>query len=385
MAEKNSYYEVLVHKLFEGTITPEEKEELENWYRETPDSSVIISSSLAKDEDELRRLLLQKTREKAGIDETKTGNRRGFVRVAAAVIFVLMGTAGYFWIKNNTTAPLDDDNKIVTSAREDEILPGGNKAILTLSDGRKIVLDSLREGEISQEGDIIVLKLQDGTIAYDGDQSTSKNVEYNTITTPRGGQYQIVLSDGTKVWLNAQSSLKYPTSFNGNERKIELKGEGYFEVAHRDNQPFVVSVNGMEVKVLGTHFNINGYGDDNKTVTTLVEGKVELNAEGNTTIMRPGDQATLNDHGDVQVQKVDVETAVAWKDGYFDFQGKRLHEVMRQIARWYDVEIVYKGQQPDIKFGGKMERALTLDAVLQILELSKVKFKVEKGRKLIVE
>lgn len=270
--------------------------------------------------------------------------------------------------------------------------PGTNKAILTLADGKQIVLDEAKNGNLADQGNTKVIKLN-GQIAYNEFAMAVPNgknaaVAYNTVTTPRGGQYQLILADGSRVWLNAESSLRFPTSFQGKERRVELAGEGYFEIAKDATKPFIVKINTTseekdEVEVLGTHFNIMAYNDEGIVKTTLLEGSVKINRNNKIAMLKPGQQAKLQNQSIKVVEDVDTDEAIAWKNGYFQFTSANLQQVMRQIARWYDVDISYEGKIPERKFGGKISRDNNASEVLKVLELSKVKFRIE-NRKIIV-
>ena len=264
-----------------------------------------------------------------------------------------------------------------------DVLPGGDKATLTLANGSTIVLDDAQNGTLAQQGNSKIIKL-DGKLSYDPTSKNSREVVYNTISTPKGGQYQLELPDGSQVWLNATSSIHFPTSFIGTERRIEITGEAYFEIARDPNMPFIVTVNNAEVQVLGTHFNINAYNDEDNVKTTLLEGSVRFVIDGNINILRPGQQAQLTKEGMTKVvSNVDVDEVVAWKNGMFDFENAGIETVMRQLCRWYDVEVEYKGKADDL-FIAEMRRNIKLSDALKALELTgKVKFDIQ-GKKIIV-
>lgn len=265
-----------------------------------------------------------------------------------------------------------------------QVKPGGNKAVLTLADGSQITLDSAGNGAIASQGNVQVIKLNSGQLAYNLNGAKGKEVSYNTLTTPRGGQFNIILPDGSKVWLNAASSLRFPTVFNGREREVQLNGEAYFEIEQDARMPFKVTVNDIAVQVLGTHFNVMAYQDEGVVRTTLLEGVVRVQKGSQAVQLKPGQQARLNPAGTMQVNdNIDVEEVVAWKNGYFHFNHEQLQGVMRQIGRWYDAEVAYEGNIPDREFGGKIARGSSIDEVLKILELSNVHFRVE-GKKIIV-
>ncbi|MGN6533606.1 MAG: FecR family protein [Ginsengibacter sp.] len=306
-------------------------------------------------------------------------------KVAAAAVVILFILGAAYWI-----VPKHNNVKIAVSIAAPEkqtvkILPGGNHAILTMADGSKIVLDSVQNGNIQGGGAII--SNQGGVLVYDGSSPTKSApaVVYNTLTTPRGGQYKLILADGSKVWLNASSSLHFPTAFTGEERNVELTGEAYFEVAKNKEKPFRVNVNGMQVEVLGTHFNVNAYADENSIKTSLLEGSVKIKRGSVSGLLKPGQQGVLgNNNNDLKIKKVNMDEVVAWKNGLFQFDGADIKTIMLEIGRWYNVDIVYSGKVPERSFVGKISRDAALPDVLKILELSNVKFNVT-GRKIIVE
>ena len=305
------------------------------------------------------------------------------VFTAAAMFLVLIaGVSIYFNNKKKLIV-----NHPISKVLKQEVLPGGNKAFLTLSNGTNILLDSATNGLIAQQGNINVMKLSNGQLLYktSDDLKLSNEVSYNTMRTPRGGQYQLTLPDSTQVWLNSASSIHFPTSFKGIDRKVEITGEVYFEVTKNAAKPFTVNVNGMNVKVLGTHFNINAYNDDEVIKTTLLEGSVVVTKGNATILLQPGNQAQLNNYGEIKLLKnANVEEAIAWKNGYFYFKNSSLQNVMRQLSRWYDVEVAYEGAIPERTFGGELSRSLNISQILQVLDKSKVRFNVE-GKKIIVK
>ena len=306
-----------------------------------------------------------------------------WMRVAAAVVILFIsGTACWVLFKNKdkTTVPV-----ALSSAKPSPVLPGGNHAILTLADGTRIVLDSIQNGNI--KGGNANINKKGPLLVYDGSSGFETNapVTYNTLATPRGGQYQLVLPDGSKVWLNASSSIHFPTAFTGNQRDVELTGEAYFEVAKNKEKPFHVNVKGMQVEVLGTHFNVNAYGDEGNIKTSLLEGSVKIKSGQASGLLKPGEQAILGGNvNKIEIKKADMSEVMAWKNGLFQFDDAGITTIMQEISRWYNVEIVYQGEIPVRRFEGKISRDAQLSDVLKILELSDVKFKVE-GRTIVVE
>ena len=303
------------------------------------------------------------------------------IGVAASVIgLVLLSTLLLF----NINTPRGTVNTKVNDQRfNNDVLPGGDKATLTLADGSTVVLDEAKNGTLAQQGSSKIIKIG-GKLLYDPTNKNSKDLVFNTISTPNGGQYQLELPDGSLVWLNATSSIHFPTSFAGKERRVEITGEAYFEVARKRDMPFVVSVNGAEVQVLGTHFNVNAYSDEDNVKTTLLEGSVKFVHGVNADMLAPGQQSQLAGDGQVKVvSNVDGDEVVAWKNGMFDFENAGIEKVMRQLSRWYDVEIEYKGKTDDL-FIAEMHRQIKLSDALKALELTgKVRFEIQ-GKKIIV-
>jgi transmembrane sensor len=303
------------------------------------------------------------------------------VAIAASVIGLLVISA--FLLSDRNTSKETVKTDVNEQRFKNDVSPGGDKAILTLADGSSIVLDEAQNGTLTQQGSSKVIKLG-GKLMYDLANKNSNEVVYNTISTPSGGQYQLELPDGSLVWLNSTSSIHFPTAFIGKERRVEIAGEAYFEIAKNRDMPFIVSVNGAEVQVLGTHFNVNAYGDEENIKTTLLEGSVRFVHGVNTNVLKPGQQSQLSTNGVVSVvSNVDVEKVVAWKNGMFDFENAGIETVMRQLSRWYNVEIEYRGRSDDL-FIAEMRRNIKLSDALKALELTgKVKFEIQ-GRKIIV-
>jgi len=322
----------------------------------------------------------------AGIsDVPQTAVRRltSWPRIAASAAIILLTGAGLFYYKNRPVA-----NQQSSLVKQD-IKPGGNKAYLTLANGKKIALIEAQNGALAKQGTITINKTLDGQVVYTAAATAAQNSElvtYNAIETPRGGQYRLTLADGTKVWLNAASSIKYPVAFAGNERKVEITGNVYFEVEHNAAKPFRVVCNGQIVEDLGTHFNINAYSDENAVKTTLLEGSVKVSSAGEAKILKPGEQAQLV-RGNILVAQVNVDEVVAWKNGLFDFKDADIETVMRQLSRWYDVDIEYRGKISEALFTGKLYREVNVSQVLDMLSYFKVHFKIENNgvqKKIIV-
>ncbi|SEA36004.1 FecR family protein [Pedobacter hartonius] len=272
-----------------------------------------------------------------------------------------------------------------------DIAPGGNKAILTLANGSKISLNDVHSGKIANQFGTSISKAKDGSLVYDRSTSADTRLVYNSVETPKGGQYQIILEDGTKVWLNAASSLKYPLAFDGKERKVELNGEAYFEVAKNKSKPFRVVTDHQVVEVLGTHFDINSYTDEPFTRTSLLEGSVRVTslASNAKVVIKPGQQSVLKSGSSsavIAVKNIDIDEAVAWKNGYFMFDEEPLESILRKISRWYDVDVQYKGMDAknQLYFSGTLSKYSNVSKVLKKLELTEsVHFKVD-GRTIVV-
>ncbi|HEY4063969.1 MAG TPA: FecR domain-containing protein [Puia sp.] len=304
--------------------------------------------------------------------------RRGLV---AAAILILLVTGGYLWQQAKKEGPVATRSTVPSV----DILPGGSKAILTLSGGRRLVLDSTAEDTILTEGAAIIANAG-GRLAYNAGKSPEEEIAYNTLTTPRGGQYQLTLPDGTRVWLNAASSITYPTVFTGIERKVTITGEAYLEVAREAAHPFIVSAENTQVEVLGTSFNINAYTDEPGIRTTLLEGSIAVKTKGLRRAIRPGQQTMVPfDENTISItDSADLDQAVAWKNDRFAFTMADLPTVMRQLARWYNVEVEYEGTIPQRHFTGRIGRSLTLDQVLKGLTKARVHYNIEPGNKLII-
>ena len=303
-------------------------------------------------------------------------------RAAVAAAIVLLAGAGTYLLMNRKP---ESGTAATTTNVQQDVMPGGNKAVLTLSDGSTIVLDSAHNGSLAQQGNANVIKERDGQLLYkQGEGPNEKTLAYNTLATPRGGQYQLVLPDGSKVWLNAASSIRYPVAFTGNSREVELEGEGYFEIAKNAARPFHVKTKTQDVEVLGTHFNVNAYDDEVAVKTTLLEGSVKVKAD-NSVVIKPGEQAVLSrDHSPLTIDhSPDIDQVMSWKNGQFYFSNTDIESIMRQMARWYDVQVEYKVHPAD-KYTVSLSRNVPVSKLLSFLELSGgVKFKVE-GKKVIV-
>lgn len=310
------------------------------------------------------------------------------VGVAASILTLL--SIGLFFYSNRS---IDDRSALSESEALKEkviIKPGGDKAVLTLSDGSKIILEDAKKGLLANQAGVSIQKTADGELLYSfakdvGSESRKlpEEVIYNKIETPFGGKYQINLPDGSKVWLNSASTLRFPALFSGNTREVELSGEAYFDVAKNPDKPFKVVTKDQIVEVLGTQFNINSYSDEETIKTTLIEGSVKIIYKNRVVLLSPGQQFQPNMNSS-KVVEADTEEVTAWKDGYFLFKDEDIQSIMRKISRWYNVEVNYSGNIPEVGFGGNISRSKDINEVLNVLQLTNaVHFKVE-GRRITV-
>ncbi|HTF30109.1 MAG TPA: FecR domain-containing protein [Flavitalea sp.] len=387
----------LLLKKISGQLTSEEAATLEEWknasaanLREYEDllQLTVVKSELTHYRD------AQAVGKRLTIPTTSPHTRRNpFLRWywAAASVFLLLGLGAYLWYQDSSRPQaLTSENKHLPK----DILPGRDGAILTLADGRQVVLDSLGNELIAmQSGTQVVLK--DGQLSYDPTGSISGEAAYNTMSTPKGRQFNLLLPDGTRVWLNAASSIRYPTTFVGTERKVEILGEAYFEVVKNTNMPFRVNVNNRaEVEVLGTSFNVNAYEDEANISATLLEGSVKVAAfqvvsSDRPVTLKPRQQAQIMQAGQNTrpgikvINDADIDKVMAWKNGAFNFTDVSLKDVMKQLERWYDIEVIYESTVPNVELTGKMTRDVTLNDLLKNLGDLGVHCKLE-GRKVVV-
>lgn len=379
----------LLKKYKAGNCTEEEKSLLESWYlrMQTGDQPDLSGTEL---ESDLRDIWMA-----LPVHEQKSRRIFAWPRVAAAAaILVFLSLGAYFLIQTNRQPA----EKLITGGPyQSDIPPGSNKAVLTLADGTQVMLDEAAIGELVNQDNIHISKTEDGLIVYDASAAVGPSrVSYNTVSTPNGGQYKIILPDGTKVWLNAASTLRYPIAFTGRERRVELNGEGYFEVARDEARPFMVRAGNQEIQVLGTHFNVMAYRDEPAILTTLLEGSVTISVEdgtgqetgkrgrGNRKLLKPGQQAAVRDNSITVSSDIDLKAAVAWKNGKFIFANEPIESIMRKVSRWYNVEIVYRGNMEGKDFIGTVSRYDNVSKVLKMLELTRtVHFKIE-GRRITV-
>lgn len=367
---------ILAEKWLDGSITPEEKQRFDTWYEKQPDPEIVVQTSEG-DQNLFRERIM--ARIKATAIEKKPAPRLKWwiSRVAAAAVIVLAVGLAYLWWQPTPVIQNRDPQLY-------DLAPGGNKAILTLGNGRQILLDSVHTGQLASLGHYHIIKLGSGQLAF---QPSDAPAGQNKLTTPNGGSYQIELPDGSQVWLNAASSISFPSSFSGNTREVAITGEAYFEVKHDAEKPFIVRSGNTIIRDIGTRFNVMAYADESVKKVTLQEGAVEVTHAGDNQkqLLTPGQQVQVSPTGKFTwIKQIDADAAIAWKEGRFNFQDADLQTVMRQLSRWYNVEVIYANGIPDLEFIGQVQRDLPLSEVLKGLRMSGVHFKLEQGRRLIV-
>lgn len=379
----------LLKKYNAGLCTPEEKSRLEQWYLSFEWSKhPEFPATVMRDFKDTAWNNLQATIDNQSIQTNPLGTRHKPVRrwwyySAAASILIVISISLYLYWDNKS-----QKNPAITGTGENISqlpgLPGTSKASLEMGDGSVITLDSMAVRELTTDDGTIINK-QHGTITYKNNTETTGKVAYNTLRIPRGGEYELVLPDGSKVWMNAASSLKFPTRFTGKERVVYLTGEAYFEVAKNSRQPFKVMVEKeMEVQVIGTHFNVMAYADETAIKTTLAEGKVNIRTHTSTTSLLPAEQAVLKRASrETEVKKVDVDKEIAWKNGMIEFHDDDLPSIMRQLSRWYDVDVSFESEIPAATYSGSIPRKAILPDVMRILSIAGIKYKLN-NKQLII-
>lgn len=384
--------EEIFHRYYQGLATASEKEELMALIRSTKDDA-LLEKILKNGWENLdtKENIFPEEKSKAMLSSilgsAPRENREikivriGWLRYAAAAVLFLIGL-GIWWKLTS-----DPATKIAHTAqpKTEDVKPGGAKALLTLSDGSAIELASAKSGFLTRQGAAEVSKSQDGVLVYHAkSNNVTTKISINTLSTPKGGQYEMLLPDGSKVWLNASSSIRFPSTFPVSERKVEITGEAYFEVAKDKNRPFSVKFNKSEVQVLGTSFNIMAYPEEGPSKTTLVEGSVFIRHIDQNTKLKPGQQAAVLSTGKIKTQYIALDEAVAWKNGMFYFKDAGIEEVMRQLSRWYDVEVSYSGKIPVRQFTGRISRNVNLSEVSGMLRYAGVNCRIE-GSKMIID
>lgn len=380
----------------EGMATEEELRFIESYYdlfETEPDLETWLGEEKTA---EIKDQVLDRIRTEIKMKEQEVGKGKVvrlypyFRKIAAAVAVILaLGLVVYF-IRKSISVSNKPVAENIQSQNVGKILPGGNRAVLILSNGKKIFLDNTQNGAVTKQGNTQVIKVKSGVLAYTHQPALLNQPltipPYNTIATPRGGKYEIVLPDGSKVWLNATSSLRFPVAFTGSTRTVNLKGEGYFEIARQADKPFIVKVDGEEIKVLGTNFNVNAYDDRSHITTTLADGSIKVSDRHQSYILKPGEQARLNKQTEnIEITHANIEEALAWKNDMFYFDGTNIKNIMQEIGRWYNVDVVYKTDQLGNKnYSGIISRYSDVKTVLERFSLTgTVQFKIE-GRTIVV-
>ncbi len=367
----------LVRKYFDGTATDAEKVQLSNWYEDQNISETEWLADIANEENVLQKQMF------ADIQKQIETSRPYIIRpiwpriVAAASILVILSYGGYLLFHS-------PPRQQFAKNQQSEIAPGTSQATLTLANGEKIVLKKGLTGMLAKQGNTSVTVKN--ALVYNSSGNTPQAVVYNTVSTSNGEQspFPLILADGTKVWLNAQSSITFPVAFTGNNRTVRVTGEAYFEVIHNNLKPFKVSVKDQTIQDIGTNFNVNAYDNEPKIATTLLEGEISISGHGAKAILRPGQQAQTGVDGEIKVfDNTDTEEAIAWKNGFFQFNKADLFTVMRQLSRWYNVEVAYEGDIPKRVFSGKIHRNLNASESLQMLQYFKVNYKII-GKKILI-
>jgi transmembrane sensor len=379
----------LITRFIDGTIDFAELQELDSWRKESPEKESLFQELTNPEMQEHAIKKMQRYDTAGSFDKIKqiiqdNDKQRKVISMRWLKILAAATTLAVASILLFTYEFHKSTNSIVSLKPHPQyIAPGSDKAILTLANGKKIIINQRGTGIVAVQAGVQINNTIDGKIIYtEANQLTQNMIEFNTIETPKAGKYQLQLPDGTKVWLNADTKLHYPIAFKGKERNVELMGEAYFEVAKDKTKPFSVFSNGQKVTVLGTHFNINSYKDEGHIATTLVEGSVQVSFGNSKEILKPGQQSSLR-NGEIKVSKADIHLAIAWKDGQLAFLRTDLKSVLRQIARWYDIEVEYVGKVPDFTISGDVSRDADLSSMLEILKLYDVHF-IQHGRKLII-
>jgi len=386
---------ILFRRYLNDTISRQELKELKEAIQEGHNDEVLDDllknafnePAFADLEDDVRQSIFHavnahinnsKSEETENIRQKRRIPYQWLAGVAALLIIAI--SAGLLFRKR-------DVEKTESAHTAYHIKPGTNQATLTLSNGKKLILTDSLQGHLANEAGVTISKTAKREIIYtiaNDDHKANDALQYNILSTKNGEQFQIILPDGSHVWLDAASSLKYPVAFKANERKVELTGQGYFEVSHNAAKPFIVKTAQTEVQVLGTHFNVSAFNDEQDTKTTLLEGAVRIRSNNSSLLLKPGEQAILNNNKQLIINKdVDVNREVAWKNGLFDFNKTGVEEIMVKVSRWYDVKVKYEGKIPDTKLTGRISRSVDITGLLAILQFEGIKWRIE-GRTVII-
>jgi len=380
--EKKDIKKVL-DKVSAGTATPQEEQAAKYWlhYFSKHDIPELSEDELNQETEAIYKSLMK---EKVPVKV----KRLWYPAVAAACLLMVVGAGLFYYIQHSPEVKQVAAANIIPN----DVAPAKNTATLTLANGKKITLADAPIGLIAEQRNVSIFKTSDGKLVYKSKSLKANeapflgNPELNIISTARGQQYQVILPDGSKIWLNAASSFTFPATFGSlKQRKVELTGEAYFEVAKDKSHPFIVKTDKQEVEVLGTHFNVNSYSDEDATKTTLLEGSVKVSNSNEQKILHPGQESLLAKNSLV-IRKADTQEAVAWKNGDFIFNNEDFGSILRQVARWYNVEIIDKGNHENLHLSGTVSRSKNISAVLKALEITgKVKFKIDGNRVIVAE
>ena len=364
-------FKELLHKYNSGICSEDEKLLIESWYNE-----FNSARPLALSDDQIENIMALKPPVLTVIHKRSVGR---WISIAAAVL-IIATSAVYFYLRQFPVVETE-----VGKVQQD-VNPGTDKATLLLAGGERIILSDVKQGILKNEANTVVRKTAAGHVVYSAaENNTDAPVVFNTMLVPKGGQYHLTLNDGTQIWLNSNSSITFPTRFAGNERRVEVTGEAYFEVAHEASKPFKVLSKGQMIEVLGTHFNLNAYDDEPSVKTTLLQGSVKVTVSGKSEMLKPGEQAVFKDKS-LTVNNPDLEVVMAWHDGDFVFKKQTVEEIMRTVSRWYDIDVDYQHYSPDNQtFTGVLSRSKSLSSVLQMMKSSTntLKFRVD-GKRIVV-
>lgn len=372
----------LIEKYNNQTATQEEKTQLEEWYATVNGESPELRSderSALKDNIYSSVITSIKNEDVAETEYRKPKIR--YLKFVSAAVFVAVlfgGVLIYLQHTNQTTLSNSSIN-----LNKHRLKPGGNNAVLKLADGTELILNQTANGQIANQSGVKITKTKSGELIYTFlSNSKPESFQNNTVSTPRGGQYHLILVDGTGVWLNAASSITFPTAFVGNDRTVKVTGEVYFEVSKDRRKPFIVSTDRSEIKVLGTHFNVNAYEDEDYQKTTLLEGSIEIKKGNLTKLLSPGEQANISTASEaIKIKQIEnLDAIIAWKNGYFQFLGSDLQSFMRQISRWYDTEVIYNGSIPAKQYVGKIPRNLEVGDLIKMLAYTGIHCKIENNK-----
>jgi transmembrane sensor len=378
----NEQFKKLAIKCQNGTATQAEQEVFNNAYSLLSGRHTEWDNELMRDEETVKSDIYLSLTSNLKTSRNKKAISRLYKYAIAASVLIFASFGIYFLA--NKQSPIEQ----ITRNKPDDLKPGENKATLTLSNGQKIILTKNMTGQLSKQGSMNIQMAPGGKVIYtpaNKENTVETAVTYNTLTTKKGEQFPLVLADGTQVTLDAASSITFPVSFSGNERKVTITGQAYFKVVHNEQKPFLVNVKGQTIRDIGTEFNINAYDDEGAVQTTLLAGCVKVSKANESLILMPGQQSQVADNSDkiTLIKNINTSTAVAWKNGLFQYDNANIQTVMRQFARWYDMDIQYEGAIPKRTFSGKMQRNLNASQVLDLLSFTKIHFRIE-GKKVIV-